>query len=183
MRILPIDEINNLKAKYQSKGADTPITDFEITDIIDDLLDIFLLAVANGTISINDKFGTDYRPTATQIEKMIYEKVDGASWEDRIRTWYENGGTAADIIRIAETESHRIGNETAYEAAKAVGAKRKIWLTMLDDKVRDTHVYLESVSVGINDDFYTYDSDHAPYPGAFGKAENNVGCRCEVEYS
>lgn len=181
MRILPIDEINNLKSKYQSD--DTPITEYELDDIIDDLLDIFLLAVANGTISINEQFGTDYRPTAAQIEKTIYEKIDGVTWEDRVRTWYENGGTAADIIRIAETESHRIGNETAYEAAKAVGAKSKIWLTMLDDKVRDTHEFLESVSVGIEDDFYSYDGDHAPYPGAFGKAENNVGCRCEIKYS
>ena len=181
MRILPIDEINNLKSKYQSD--DTPITEYELDDIIDDLLDIFLLAVANGTISINEQCGTDYRPTAAQIEKTIYEKIDGVTWEDRVRTWYENDGTAADIIRIAETESHRIGNETAYEAAKAVGAKSKIWLTMLDDKVRDTHEFLESVSVGIEDDFYSYDGDHAPYPGAFGKAENNVGCRCEIKYS
>lgn len=181
MRILPIDEINNLKSKFQSE--DTPITEYDIDDLLDDLLDIFLLAVANGTISINEQFGTDYRPTAAQIEHTIYRKIDGASWEDRVRTWYENGGTAADIIRIAETESHRIGNETAYEAAKAVGAKSKIWLTMLDDKVRDTHEFLESVSVGIEDDFYSYDGDHAPYPGAFGKAENNVGCRCEIQYS
>lgn len=183
MRILPLDELNNLKAKYQSKGIDTPITDFAFTDIVDDLVDLFLLAVANGTISINGQFGTDYRPTAEQIERMIYEKIDGVTWKDRLITWYENGGTAADIIRIAETESHRIGNETAYEAAKAVGATRKTWLTMLDDRVRDTHEYLESTTVGISDDFYTFDNDHAPFPGAFGKAENNISCRCEVKYS
>ena len=183
MRILPIDEINNLKAKYQSKGADTPITDFEITDIIDDLLDIFLLAVANGTISINDKFGTDYRPTATQIEKMIYEKVDGAGWEDRIRTWYENGGTAADIIRIAETESHRIGNETAYEAAKAVGAKNKTWICQMLPTSRDTHIYLNNTKVGIDDYFYSYRGGKTLYPGQFGEAEEDCNCLCEVEYS
>ena len=180
-RILPIDELNILKVKYGE--SDTPITDFDLDDIIDDLLDLFLLSFANGVISINEKFGTDYAPSATKLEQTIYKKIDGATWEDRVRTWYENGGTTADISRIAETESHRIGNEIAFEGAKAVGAKRKIWLTMLDDKVRDTHVYLESVSVGISDDFYSYDGDHAPYPGAFGKAENNVGCRCEVEYS
>ena len=180
-RILPIDELNVLKVKYGD--SDTPITDFDLDDIIDDLLDLFLLSFANGVISINEKFGIDYAPSATKLEQTIYKKIDGATWEDRVRTWYENGGTTADISRIAETESHRIGNEIAFEGAKAVGAKRKLWLTMLDDKVRDTHVYLESVSVGISDDFYSYDGDHAPYPGAFGKAENNVGCRCEVEYS
>lgn len=179
--ILPIDELNNLKTKYREQNK--PLTDYEIADIIDDLLDIFLLAVANGAISINEQFGTDYRPTAEQVEKTIYEKIDGATWEDRVRTWYENGGTFEDIIKIAETESHRIGNEIAYTGAKEAGAKRKTWLTMLDDKVRDTHQYLENVSVGINDDFYSYDGDHAPYPGRFEKAENNVACRCEVKYS
>lgn len=181
MRILPIDELNILKGEYGESG--TPITDFALEDIIEDLLDIFLLAMARGVLSVNEQFGTEYKPSAVQVEKTIYEKIDGVTWEDRVRTWYENGGTTADVIRIAETESHRIGNEAAYTAAKEVGATRKTWLTMLDDKVRDTHIYLESVSVGINDDFYTFDNDHAPYPGAFGKAENNVSCRCEVKYS
>ena len=180
-RILPIDELNVLKVKYGE--SDTPITDFDLDDIIDDLLDLFLLSFANGVISINEKFGTDYAPSATKLEQTIYKKIDGATWEDRVRTWYETGGTTADISRIAETESHRIGNEIAFEGAKAVGAKNKTWITMLDERVRETHFWLESVSVGIADDFYSYDGDHAPYPGAFSKAENNVGCRCEVEYS
>lgn len=181
MRILPIDEINNLKSKYQSD--DTPITEYELDDIIDDLLDIFLLAVANGTISINEQFGTDYRPTAAQIEKTIYEKIDGVTWEDRVRTWYENGGTAADIIRIAETESHRIGNETAYEAAKAVGAKNKTWICQMLITSRDSHVYLNNTTVGIEDYFYSFRGGKALYPGQFGEAEEDCNCLCEIEYS
>ena len=182
-RILPLDELNVIKGKYERSGSDTPITDFGLYDIIDDLLDIFLLAIANGVVSINSQFGTDYQPDAEQIEKIVYEKIDGVTWKDRIETWYKEGGTGADVVRIAETESHRIGNEAAYNAAKAVGATRKTWLTMLDERVRDTHFWLESVSVGISDEFYSYDGDHAPYPGAFGKAENNINCRCEVKYS
>lgn len=182
-RILPIDELNVLKNKYEFRGTGTPITDFELDDIIDDLLDILFLSIANGVISINDTFGADYVPSAEKIESVLYKKIDGKTWEDRVRDWYENGGTSADIVRIAETESHRVGNEIAFEAAKEVGARFKTWLTMLDDKVRDTHSYLESVSVGISDEFYTYDGDHAPFPGAFINADNNCGCRCECKYS
>ena len=182
-RILPIDELNILKYKYEFTGSGTPITDFELEDIIDDLLDILFLSIANGVISINDAFGADYVPDAEKIESILYKKIDGKTWEERVRDWYENGGTSAAIVRIAETESHRVGNEIAFEAAKAVGARYKTWLTMLDGRVRDTHEFLESVSVGIEDDFYSYDGDHAPYPGAFGKAENNVNCRCEIQYS
>lgn len=182
-RILPLDELNVLQAKYEA-AEDIPMADiFELDEILSDLLEIFLLAVANGVVSINQLFGADYEPTAEQIEDTVYKKIDGLTWKDRVEDWYYNDGTAYDILRIAETEAHRIGNDTAYQAAKEVGATRKTWLTMLDDKVRDTHLYLESVSVGIDDDFYTYDNDHAPYPGGFEKAENNCNCRCEVEYS
>jgi len=182
-RILPLDELNVLKGKYEKMGSDTPITDFDLDDIIDDLLDIFMLALANGIISINQQFGTDYQPSADKIYDNIYKKIDGVTWKDRVETWYQEGGTAADIIRIAETEAHRIGNEAAFDAARSVGAKYKTWLTMLDDRVRDTHIYLESVTVDISDDFYTWDGDHAPYPGGFGKASNNCNCRCEISYS
>ena len=183
-RILPLDELNVIKGKYERSGkAQTPITDFDLEDIIDELLDLFLLAVANGVASINSQFGTDYAPSAGQLEEVIYKKIDGVTWKDRIETWYKEGGTSADIVRIAETESHRIGNEIAFEAAKAVGATRKTWVTMLDNRVRDTHEFLENVSVGLNDEFYSFDGDHAPYPGAFGNAANNVNCRCEIKYS
>ncbi len=88
-----------------------------------------------------------------------------------------------DLIRKAETETHRDANTAALETAKKAGAKNKTWVTMLDDKVRETHAYLEGMTVPIGDDFYTYDGDHAPAPGLFDLAENNVNCRCELVFS
>jgi hypothetical protein len=49
---------------------------------------------------------------------------------------------------------------------------------MLDDRVRETHDYLEGVRVGIDDLFYTFDGDAAYAPGGFGDPSNNVNCRC-----
>ena len=182
-RILPIDELNVLSGKYE-EAANTPVADlFDLDEIIGDLLDLFLLAIANGVVSINREFGTDYEPSAEQIEEVVYRKIDGLTWKDRVEDWYFNDGTAYDIMRIAETEAHRIGNDMAFQAAKEVGATKKTWYTALDDRVRETHSYLESVSVGIEDAFYTFDGDYALYPGDFGKAENNIGCRCEISYS
>jgi hypothetical protein len=54
---------------------------------------------------------------------------------------------------------------------------------MMDEKVRDTHQYLEGMTVGIEEDFWTYDNDHASAPGLFEFAENNVNCRCELLFS
>lgn len=179
-RILPIDELNILKDKYEGSG--TPITDFDLDDIIDDLLDIFFLAIANGVISVNEQFRADYSPPATQIEKIIFKKIDGVTWEDRVRTWYENGGTAADIIKIAETESHRIGNEIAFEVAKEVGATTKTWVCQMLPTSRDTHVYLNGTKVGIGDYFYSYRGGKTLYPGQFGEAEEDINCLCELKF-
>lgn len=182
-RILPIDELNILKAKYEIQGTETPITDFDLEDIIDELLDLFLDSMADAVKSINEQFEADYKPSAAEIEKVIYRKIDGASWEDRVRTWYENGGTAAEIVRIAETESHRIGNETAFEAAKKVGATTKTWVCMMLPTSRDTHIYLNNTKVGIDDYFYSYRGGKTLFPGQFGEPEEDVNCLCELEFS
>ena len=92
-------------------------------------------------------------------------------------------GTGADLTRIADTEMHRIANTAALDTAKRAGARSKTWVTMADERVRDTHSYLESETVGIDEDFYTYDGDHASAPGLFELAENNVNCRCELLFS
>lgn len=183
-RILPLDELNVIKGKYEGSGkAQTPITDFDLEDIIDELLDLFLLAVANGVASINSQFGTDYEPSAGQLEEVIYKKIDGATWKDRVETWYKEGGTSADIVRIAETESHRIGNEIAFEAAKAVGAKNKTWICMMLPTSREEHIWLNGVTVPIDAEFYNDKGQSTLYPGQWGVPEQDVNCLCELSYS
>lgn len=59
----------------------------------------------------------------------------------------------------------------------------KVWQTMRDDRVRDTHQYIEGVEVPIDAWFYTYDSDMARFPGDFELPENNCNCRCEIRYT
>jgi SPP1 gp7 family putative phage head morphogenesis protein len=115
--------------------------------------------------------------------KVVDAKVAGKTWRERVEDYFSNGGTGADIARIADTEMHRIANTAALDTAKRAGARNKTWITMLDDRVRDTHDYLEGQTVSIDDDFYTYDGDHASAPGLFSFASNNVNCRCELLFS
>lgn len=181
--IFPFDEINALKQRLESHFQNGKIkSKKDVEDIIDELLDLYLLAYANGTRAINEQFKTDVQPSAEELEKVLYRKVDGKTWEKRVWDWFDEGGTIADIVRIAETEAHRIGNEAADSAAGKVGATTKTWQTMLDDKVRDTHSYLQSISVPVNGRFYTYDGDSARFPGDFSTPENNCNCRCELIY-
>lgn len=106
---------------------------------------------------------------------------DGKTFRDRIT----EDTTQEEILRLIDTEAHRDYNTGVYDAATISGKSgiRKQWYTMMDDRVRDTHRYLEGVTVGLNDRFWTYDGDSALYPGGFMLPSNNVNCRCIVRLS
>jgi uncharacterized protein with gpF-like domain len=98
--------------------------------------------------------------------------------------YYESGGTLYDIQRIAETDATGIYNQGALDTVSVNNAQDgtvKRWVTMMDDRVRDTHSYLEGMEVPYNARFYTYDGDSAEAPGMFSLPENNINCRCVVE--
>ena len=183
--ILPMDELNRIDEEIRQRFGDAQLTDRreEEEDIIDELLDLFLLAYAMGNEVTNENLSSNYQPSVDQVMSVVDAKVAGETWRERVEGYFANGGTGEDIARIADTEMHRIANTAALDTAKYAGAKSKTWVTMLDDRVRDTHDYLEGETVGIDDDFYTYDGDHASAPGLFELAENNVNCRCELLFS
>lgn len=184
--ILPFDELNRFDSEIRERFGKESLQKRdkrEEEDIIDELLDLFLLAYAMGNSVTNDNLSSNYEPSVDDVMKVVDAKVAGKTWRERVEDYFANGGTGEDIARIADTEMHRIANTAALDTAKYAGAKSKTWVTMLDDRVRDTHDYLEGETVGINDDFYTYDGDHASAPGLFELAENNVNCRCELLFS
>ena len=230
--ILPFDELNRFNEDIRARFGDARLEDRreEEEDIIDELLDLFLLAYAMGNSVTNDNLSSDYAPSVDEVMKVVDAKVAGKTWKERVEEYFtkasngeipvskptgttstattqpprasgesseQRGQTGAEepatpsggislqeaITRIAETEMHRIANTAALDTAKYAGAKSKTWVTMLDDKVRDTHDYLEGETVDIDEDFYTYDGDHASAPGLFELAENNVNCRCELLFS
>ena len=181
--ILPFDELNRLDTEIRERFGNNPLQKRDEEDTIDELLDLFLLAYAMGNSVTNDNLSSDYSPPVDNVMKVVDAKVAGKTWRERVEDYFANGGTGEDIARIADTETHRIANTAALDTAKQAGATNKTWVTMLDDRVRETHDYLEGMTVGIDEDFYTYDGDHASAPGLFELAENNVNCRCELLFS
>ncbi len=181
--ILPFDELNALRRDVGERFA-RGLKKQDEEDIIDELFDLLLLAYAMGDSVTLQRLGVEIpvsqEPTMYDVLKVVNAKVKDKTWKERAEDYFANGGTEDDIVRIAETEMHRVANTAALETAKKAGAKTKTWATMLDDKVRETHDYLEGMTVDINEDFYTYDGDHAPAPGLFDLAQNNVNCRCEL---
>ena len=185
--ILPFDELNAFKAEIEQRFPDKQLQkqgkNADEEDIVDELLDLFLLAYAMGNSVTNDNLSSSYEPSLDDVMKTVDAKVAGKTWRQRVEEYFLNGGNVEDIVRIAETETHRIANTAALDTARRAGARFKTWATMLDDKVRDTHDYLEGVTVGIDDEFITFDGDSASAPGLFELAENNVNCRCELIFS
>lgn len=111
-------------------------------------------------------------------DKAVNLEIKGETFRDRITP----ESTYLEVQRIIDTEAHRDYNTGVYDAAKESGMPnlRKKWVTMNDDRVRDTHEYLEGVVVGLDDAFFTYDGDSAMYPGGFNDPSNNVNCRCGI---
>ena len=218
--ILPFDELNSFTEKLRGMFPDGRLqtggeAKQEEEDIIDEMLDLFLLAYATGNTVTNANLSFDWNPTVDDATAVVNKEVAGKTWRTRVEEYFSkarNGeipitSTATGeqpsgkvglqgqdtgsgqvnltdaIIRIAETETHRIANTSALDTATRAGARTKTWVTMLDDRVRETHDYLEGMTVGVKEDFYTFDGDHASAPGLFSLPENNINCRCELVFS
>lgn len=183
--ILPLDELNRIDGLIRERfGYNTLQNRKEDEEYVEDiLLELFEMAYAMGNGVTNENLGSDYTPTKDEENRVINSEVAGKTWKERVGEYFSSGGTGADISRIADTEMHRIANTAALNAAKRAGATSKTWVTMMDDRVRDSHDYLLGVTVGINEDFWTWDGSHAPAPGLFGVPEEDINCRCELLFA
>ena len=185
MSVMPFDELNTLKDSigihFDAEGKIRSKEDCE--DIIDEMLDLFLLAYANGQEQTNEDLASDVKATLPEVMDTIDKEIDGLTWRDRVWKHFEEGGTQADIARIIETETHRDSNEAAYKTASKAGAKTKTWHCMLLPTSRDQHIFLDGVKSPIDGYFYTYTGAKARFPGEFGEADNDCNCLCFVTYS
>ena len=117
--IMPFDELNAVTAKLKEAFPDGKLVfndDYE--DILDMLLDLFLLAFTRGNQITNMNLGTEWNLTSDDAAETVNKKVAGKTWEERVKEYFSSEGTVDDLIRIAETETHRDANTAALETAK-----------------------------------------------------------------
>lgn len=114
-------------------------------------------------------------------DKAVNLDIDGETFRDRIERQLAEDSPDG-ILRIIDTESHRDYNTAVYDAGKASGISglKKRWNTRMDDKVRDAHAYMEGMTVGMDDLFYTYSGESTMFPGGFGVPELDCNCRCSI---
>ncbi len=107
---------------------------------------------------------------------------------------YPNGETVSDIydkditnpdkfLRMVEAESNRVWNTGMVNAGEGVSGLYKTWETMEDDRVRDTHWFLQSKKIPFEEEFISISGDSALAPGMFETAEENCNCRCFLTLS
>lgn len=171
------DELNILTATSYYSTAD-------IDQIVDDILSFLIRAYTLGIQNAGDMLGSEIKVDVDKMRAAIYAVIEGKTFEDRVID-HVLAGDIGGLTSLAENEFTRVYNAAVTDGGLEVKASLgngviKTWITVGDDKVRDTHSYLEGNTVDVEEDFWTYDGDHAPYPHGFSKAENNVGCRCSV---
>ncbi len=93
-------------------------------------------------------------------------------------------GDYKKALRIVRTESHRVVETAHYLGYLEVEDQgletEKQWIATLDNKTRDSHASLDGTQIPLKEDFISILGNRAPYPGAFGVAEEDVNCRCTV---
>lgn len=172
---LRIDELNELSREvYQ---------ELDLKKAEDMILEMLEIGYFDGVSAANEMIGSDLQPNMEKMNKAIFKEIGGENIINRIEK-YSSQGTIDDYERLIESEYHRLFNEGVYDTGEDSGKPlKKTWKTMMDERVRDTHAYLEGETVSFDKRFYTFDGDSARFPGDFVLAQNNVSCRCTVELS
>lgn len=192
MNLMPFDELNTFRQMVTEYKTE-PLTNDERERLRDDIWEYieFLLieAYTYGNVQAMQDLGLLDKDPADIInpdvmEQTINERIADKTYKDRIREYLDDeDSTIEDFQRVAETDATRVYNAGVVDGGKASGVPgvMKQWITMDDDRVRATHDYLSEMVVPLENDFYTYDGDHARAPGLFALPENNINCRCTLQ--
>ena len=191
MNLMPFDELNTFRQMVtEYKTEPMALSDRErLRDDIEDYIEFLLIeAYTYGNVQAMHDLGLlDNDPSdlinPDVMAQTINDPVADKTYKDRIREYLDDeNSTVEDFQRVAETDATRVYNAGVVDGGKASGVQgvMKQWQTMLDDRVRDSHEYLQSRTVPLNEDFYTYDGDHARAPGLFSDPSNNCNCRCSI---
>lgn len=180
--LFPFDEMNVLKAQIDAAEADPEGRRKRKSYYIDEVTDLFVMAYVFGTDEVNKELGTNVEPNTEEMRAAIEKRFDGKNYIDRLNEYLENG-TAYDINRVIETDTHRIYNAAKFNGAVRGGAIEKTWHCSMLPTSRDTHIYLDGVTVPIDAEFYNYRGDRTMYPCEWGIPDQDCNCMCWVTFS
>lgn len=199
--IAKFDELEQITLGFfEAESKDEAISEFE-----DVLIEAYLLGFQSAKEMLG--FSDNVKP---RVDSVLGYEYQGETIGSKFANYYDTKDTES-IKRLLDSEYHRMYNKGLFDTADDYIYKEikqgeqggmtispyvstpsritpekdvyKTWITMGDEKVRETHQFLEGVSVRLWDRFYTIDGDSARYPGDFALARNNSRCRCGIRLS
>lgn len=144
----------------------------------DSLLDLLIMSYVFGVNDVSESLNEEIKPDTDKMYESVFKTIAGESWKERL----SKADTKGEIERIFVTEAHRCFSDGQWDSADG-RATYKTWITVDDDKVRDTHWFIDGDKIKLNEYFYTLDGDRALRPYGFELAENNINCRCHLKYT
>lgn len=176
--LLKFDELNRLQGVIQ-RFVESATDVREAENIFDDLL---IDAYVEGFSGVNYLLEADNNIDKFQLEAAKDKRYDGESIQDKLRKYYADGDIGS-IKTLIDSEFHRMYGQGGYDSASKIDRPIvKRWRTVGDDKVRDTHDFLDGTTTPLDGYFYSFDGDYGLAPGMFQTADNNANCRCWLTY-
>lgn len=195
------DELNEIRTTISGEMTEMLARDKRIDrkrceDIIFELITMgYVYGIEVAGLDLEEDLPVD----AERMRDVAWKRTAGENFSDRIGNHLQAfeqspmdeaavNKLADQLSVLAETETHRAINTGEQDGADYYAEEHpqetlyKMWVTMGDDRVRDTHDYLEGAIVPKDARFYTYDGDSAKVPGGFTLPENNCGCRCLLKW-
>ena len=164
------------------------VENMSLSEFLDNAEDILIAAYKRGSedvLAMLD-YSFAYDLDISKLRTALNEVKGNMTYVNRIILGYETY-SLKEMQRLMSAEYHRMYNVGAYDTAEDIEGLNitlmKEWKTVGDDKVRDTHFFLEGYKVPIEEYFYTFDGDKALYPGDFDNPSNNCNCRCYLIYT
>lgn len=160
-----------------------------LTEFLDSAEDILIAAYKRGredVLAMLD-YSFAYDLDISKLSSGLNAIQGGMSYVNRIILGFQNY-SLKEMQRLMSAEYHRMYSLGAYDVVEEIQridnvAILKEWHTVGDEKVRDTHRFLEGYQVPLDEFFYTFDGDKALYPGGFENPSNNCNCRCILIYT
>lgn len=114
-------------------------------------------------------------PDLTHILNWVYPRGESVS-----EIFDKDVTDKEKLQRMMECEANRVFNSGVIEAGKGTKGLTKTWETMGDDRVRDTHWWLEGKTIPFDEEFVTYTGASGLAPGMFDDPAETVNCRCWI---
>lgn len=133
-----------------------------------------------------DKYGSDF---IYDVHGIIHQGMTNGetftSMAKKLRDRF--GKDIGNTVRIARTEGARVLEDSKFESMKGIAENEsvqvfKVWHTMGDEAVRDTHIAMEGVKVPYDEEFVLPSGARCLYPKDTGVPSEDINCRCYVEY-